>query len=233
MKAWGLQVRQVFGPDWIDSEKYTISVVAAPGTTREQFLAMLRNLLTDRFRMTLHPETRDSEAWELVVAKSGPKLKDASLAANAATRYMPQVLNFTSLPVDRDGFLQMGNMKGQAERWANGNVFETFQSVTMADLAERLALRMGVTVGPNRFASALVVDRTGLTGEYDFTLEYSLKSAPMPRFNSDVGSGDAADPDGPDFFDALEKQDGLRLQKAKAPEEVVVIDRVERVPTEN
>jgi uncharacterized protein (TIGR03435 family) len=68
------------------------------------------------------------------------------------------------------------------------------------------------------------VDHSGLTGVYDAKLMFSGGSSASP--------GDASEP-APDIFSALEKQLGLKLQKTKAPLDVIVIDKIDRTPTEN
>jgi uncharacterized protein (TIGR03435 family) len=114
--------------------------------------------------------------------------------------------------------------------------------VTTKDIARMLGQWIG---------SAHVVDKTGLPGEYDFKIEYSsvgltglpgpgpaemvgLPGPPAPGgANSVAGpTGDASDP-APDIFTAVERQLGLKLTKGKAPLDVIVIDHIEKVPTEN
>ena len=81
----------------------------------------------------------------------------------------------------------------------------TAGALPMNEFARFLALNTG----------RLVVDRTGLTGVWDFDLKYSLPNAPTP------------DPDRPSIFTALQEQLGLRLDATTGPVEVLVIDRVE------
>jgi uncharacterized protein (TIGR03435 family) len=86
--------------------------------------------------------------------------------------------------------------------------------VSMAALAETLA----------RIVEHPVVDRTGLQGAYKLKLEYTTDNA-----KSDGPDGAA----GPSIYTALQEQLGLKLQTQKLPVEIIVVDRVERVPTEN
>jgi uncharacterized protein (TIGR03435 family) len=89
----------------------------------------------------------------------------------------------------------------------------TAQSASMAKLADYLASTLG---GP-------VVDMTGLTGVYDFKLEW------VP----DESKSTAGGPSGPSIFTALQEQLGLRVRARKVPLEILVVDHVEREPTEN
>jgi uncharacterized protein (TIGR03435 family) len=81
-RAYGLIYyrEQISGPGWIDTERYDIAVKIAPGTTEELFQLMLQNLLAERFNLRLHHDTKVLSAYELVVAKNGPKLKKSAQA---------------------------------------------------------------------------------------------------------------------------------------------------------
>ncbi len=80
-----------------------------------------------------------------------------------------------------------------------------------------------------------VLDKTGLTGKYDFSLEYSidLKMMPLPPGMLPVTPNDDASEPRPRLADAVQRQLGLRLLSGKAQLDVIVIDKIDRVPTEN
>jgi uncharacterized protein (TIGR03435 family) len=93
---------------------------------------------------------------------------------------------------------------------------------------------VGTVGGANRWAPGRIVDKTGLSGKYDFNLEYAGDPsiggalAPAPALDAvDVGRG------GPDIFTALETQLGLKLERTKALLEVLVVDHVDKTPTDN
>ncbi len=71
--------------------------------------------------------------------------------------------------------------------------------------------------------SSHVVDHTGLTGAYDVKL----------AFGAGASRGDDANDPAPDIFNAFEKQLGLKFQKTKAPLDVIVVDRIDKTPTDN
>jgi uncharacterized protein (TIGR03435 family) len=77
--------------------------------------------------------------------------------------------------------------------------------------------------GPARAAGRPVVDKTGLEGRFGWTVSYTPFSA----------GGDAANPDAPDLFTAVEQQLGLKLEPKREPLPILVIDSAERIPTEN
>jgi len=76
--AYGVQTDQISGPSWLPDNLYQIVATVPTGATREQVNVMLQNLLADRFKMVIHREKRSFQTWDLVIAKNGPKLKEAA-----------------------------------------------------------------------------------------------------------------------------------------------------------
>ena len=89
MVAYRVDENQISGPGWLDSQRYAIAAKVPAGLTREQVLMMLQDLLAERFHLTIHHERKDFQAYELVVAKGGPKLKPAVEADSAASPATP------------------------------------------------------------------------------------------------------------------------------------------------
>ena len=123
--------------------------------------------------------------------------------------------NFPVLPEDTAVETRLNWVKKE-------NIHSTFRSYPfprlVGDLQGILTTMISVSDDPTRTFAARVIDKTGLTGRYDFTLEYA-------------GLND--DANGPGIATALEKQLGLKLEKIKAPLDVIVIDRMEKTPIEN
>ncbi len=212
MRAYGIQYDQLKGPAWMDTTQFDVEANVPPGTTAEQFRKMLQNLLAERFRIQVHHETRVVAGYELTVAKNGPKLKPAA-DGSGTDDFVPG----SGFPrMDRDNFpiLPPGRPNGACGRLPQGS-YCTFRMVTMGMLVQRLSLPM--------FGDRRVVDKTGLTGPWDFTLYYN----PM----SDTPS--SPDNNTPSIEQALEEQLGLKLAPSKAPMDVLVIDHAEKTPTEN
>jgi uncharacterized protein (TIGR03435 family) len=138
---------------------------------------MLLPLLQDRFRMKAHLEKREIPVYDLILAKGGPKLKEATPDEAAK-----------------------GYMRGQ-----DGKI----DSVSMP-VSAMLAML-------NNEAGRPVVDKTGLSGKYDFVLEY----VPVSKAATDETGG-------PSIFTAVEEQLGLKLEPAKEPMDVLVIDSIEQ-----
>jgi uncharacterized protein (TIGR03435 family) len=77
MTAYDVKTFQVQGPTWLDSARFEINATMSPDTTTEQFHAMLRNLLAERFRLSIHRDTKELPMYSLTVARNGPKLKES------------------------------------------------------------------------------------------------------------------------------------------------------------
>ena len=204
-RAEGIQrFDQLVGaPSWMGVDRFDIvakagSSLAAQEPMAARLPAMLRALLRERFRLRAHAETRSMPAFALRVARRD--------------RRLGQQLRESTSDCSASGRAQAG--QSDSDTWcgirATGGVI-TGRSVSSAQLAGNLSGYPTI----DRF----VADRTGLTGRYDFRLEYS------PAV---VGGGDAAANPGPSLFTALTEQLGLRLQPEKAVLPVLVIDHVER-----
>lgn len=87
--AYGLQMDQVSGPAWLDQNEYDIDTKTTGGGTKEQMGLMLRSLLAERFHLTQHSEMREMRVYELIVEKSGSKIRpvDGGEPASAATGF--------------------------------------------------------------------------------------------------------------------------------------------------
>ena len=79
--AYGMKEYQVEGPDWMDTERFVLDATMPPETARSQRLSMLKNLLVDRFNLTVHRDTKELPMYSLAVAKNGPMVKESSDAA--------------------------------------------------------------------------------------------------------------------------------------------------------
>jgi uncharacterized protein (TIGR03435 family) len=181
----------VGGPSWIAADRFdVIGKVAAPGALPSALPTLLQSLLRDRFRLEVHADTRSMPAFALRVARPDGRLG----------------------PELRESTIQCA--ADDAERWcgirAIGGVI-TGRAVAAPQLAGNLAGYPSV----DRY----VADRTGLTGRYDFRLEYS------PAF---LQPGDAIANSGPSLFTALTEQLGLTLQPETLTLPVLVIDRIEK-----
>jgi uncharacterized protein (TIGR03435 family) len=232
MDAFGVPPDQISASDSVMGQdaRFDIAANLPAGATKEQAREMLLNLLKERLHLTYHNEKRDFDLYTLTVAKGGPRLKDAA-PANSPLPEAPQPGTFalaTAAPVDRDGFPQLpAGRPGFQGRTQNGVTRSTFRMSPIQQLSTMLQAHLR----PSR-----VVDKTGLTGLYDFNLEFSTVGLPGPMGRSltapPLAEGDQVDP-APSLFTAVEKQLGLRLEKSKTALDVIVVDHMDRQPTEN
>ncbi len=221
--AYQVKRYQVAGPDWLradeESYRYEIAVKVPAGATKEQIPGMRRNFLKDRFGMSAHTELRQFAADELIVAKGGAKFKLTTLDPNAPPPAGPPKIGPDGLPqFERPG------MASIARPGPNGVIsYWIARSTPVSSLAAFLTNQLGHPV----------VDKTGMTGNYDFVLEYRPDMAGRPISPALVAQGDNVAEPGTDIDTALEQQLGLKLVKGKAPLEFVVVDHIEKTPTGN
>ncbi len=100
-EAYHLQLNQVLGPGWLDKNEYDIDAKAAGAGTREQMALMLRSLVAERFKLTKHSEMRDLRVYELVIGKSGSKIRPMSdgetATASAGFHFHGELRQFADL----------------------------------------------------------------------------------------------------------------------------------------
>jgi uncharacterized protein (TIGR03435 family) len=194
--AYGVNDEQILAaPAWLSSEHYDIEAEVDEKDagwlhklSPEQQMLLLKPLLEDRFKLQVHRETKLLPTYELVIARNGPKVKQAS----PGDTYR----NGIKSPDGTTGAGRLSLTMGQSDQ-------AIFQGLPTARLAEFLSKQLG----------SHVVDKTGLAGNYDFTLRWAPEEHPEA---------------GPSIFTAVQEQLGLRLESAKRPVECLVIDHVER-----
>lgn len=191
----------VGGPAWTDSDRYDI-LAKTPGTVRPNLneqMAMLRKLLTDRFKLTFHRGSKELPIYALTVAKTGAKLKESAASQDASPEGPPPLV-FVISP-------QLVRLPGH-----NASMSE------LASVMQRAAL------------DRPVVDKTGISGRYDFDLEWTPDES---QFGGVLGRPASSDDSGkPGLFAAIQQQLGLRLEATRGMVALLVIDHVER-PSEN
>jgi uncharacterized protein (TIGR03435 family) len=233
MRAYDVKYHQLAGPGSRSEELFDITARVAEGTTQDQFRRMLQNLLADRFKLTFHREMREMQTYQLVVAKNGPKIKESG-EDNARNASAPPVRMSNATAdggvdpgIDKDGFPILP--PGHAGMIViNGRVRMQGIGESMDQLAGWLANQLDVQV----------IDSTGLKGKYDFSLYWaadSIRGGLSAVAGSDAGTPLTAARGGssPTLFDAIQSQLGLKLEQKKGPVEIIVVDRVEKMPTGN
>ena len=218
--AYDVKDYQIIGPDWAATEHYDIVAKRPAGDSGESALrGMVASLLADRFKLVMHRETRDLQAYALVVGKGGLKIKELPPDADVPDTHTVDVTaaggggGGTVLNFGNGSSISYGLNKLEAKK------------VNFASLVDSIS----------KLVSRPVVDMTDLKGRYDFTLEYSVDELrTMVRgFGGDASripdmGGDPA----VSVFTSLEGL-GLKLEARKAPVQVIVIDSVQKIPTAN
>jgi uncharacterized protein (TIGR03435 family) len=221
--AYGLEdgVNQIvglnrFGFAWNDF--YHVVATVPRGTTKDQVGPMLQNLLAERFHLVAHRETRKLKVYELVVGESPLKMKrggTTAAPANARRGY---------ITLDKDGFPQLGPGCSGMAGGGIGNSGGTRIGARNVDLA-------GFIGELEDWLARPVLNRTGLTGKYDFTFEYSREGLAGPE-----GGGGLTRPTDDGVLRLVRdvrEQLGLILRENSAPVDVVVIDHIDEMPTED
>jgi uncharacterized protein (TIGR03435 family) len=227
-QLWQLSDEMIIGaPKWLSDVKVTITAKApstavvagenGPPIDIDTLIAMLQNLIVERFKLQTHMEERPINAYTLLAGK--PKMK----------------------PADPNGRIHCVEGPAADQRDVRdsrpilGRLLNC-QNMTMERFAGML---QGLASG---YIRAPVLDATGLTGAWDFTLSFSTigqlrGGAARPGDGAAppaAPSGEASDPNGAlSLPDAISKQLGLRLEQTKRPVKVLVIDHVEQTPIEN
>jgi uncharacterized protein (TIGR03435 family) len=222
-KVWGNEVQNrefSRSAKWADTDLYTIDARAPTlNPTRDQMRLMVQALLAERFQLKAHFESREVPVYELRLAnpgKAGPKLiphADAPPCDKLDASPVPDVPGFHFACHTFSPYIDTGT-----------KFFVGSRDVGMDVLAGTLSEILG---GPLAFGRP-IIDKTGLTGTFDFTLEWAHERRTPPGFDSPGPS----DPIGPTALEALHDQLGLKLESTKASIPILVIDKVER-PSEN
>lgn len=197
------QDRLVGGPAWLVSDRFDI-LATIPEGAGSQWQQMLQAMLADRFHLAVHRETRDAPMFALVLVRHdrrlGPRLRKASTDCTA--------LRAAGMPIPTPAAGEEPICSSQVDDGIRG------RGQRIATLARMLT----------PFTGREVVDRTALSGEYDFDLK-------LPEENSGRRPGapglPAADAAAGGILTVIQDELGLKLESIRAPAEFVVVDRVE------
>lgn len=176
--AYGVRDFQFVGPGWLSSIRVDIEAKPPAGYKHDQLPMLLRSLLADRFKLTVHHGAKQTSAYALLTVKGAQKFHEAAGPRGFFT-VRPGLISGTRV--------YMGEFAG-----------------ALAGMLERP-----------------VVDKTGLTAVYDLKLEWTPGLA-----------AEASEP-GLSLFTALREQLGLSLRTQKVRVDVVIVDHVEKAPTDN
>ncbi len=205
-------------PRWVREDNFVIQARAVDNPTRDQMRLMMQSLLAERFKLALHFESQEETVLAVTLSepgKTGPALRphsegpacDSGIPVAGSSKGVATPFPF------KCGFLDLIDLPNQQRRLGARNV-------SMGKIAHGIAVA--------EWQGHKVVDETGLSGQYDFKIEWAPAPAGAAPFSEDYPS----DSGGPTFQRALNEQLGLKLIKRQAAVQVLIIDHVEK-PSEN
>ena len=205
------------GPKWIGTDRFDVTAKAAgdpapgPNGPPPTMFLMLQSMLEERFKLKVHYEIRDTPIFQLVLLRPDGKLGaqvHPSAVDCAALMASMRAAGGPPAPPPPGQRLQCG------ARMFPGNL--SAGAMTMAQIVNGLARTPGI----NR----QVVDKTGLTGVFDFDLTYTPDQMPQGERPPDAPPLPPIDPNAPSLFTAIQEQWGMKLEATKAPVNMLIID---------
>jgi len=206
--AYRVSRDQVSGPGWMTELHFDIQAKLPDDAPAGSAYEMLQSLLGERFKLRFHRENRDLAGFALVVAKDGPKLTPAGIdtpspAAVAMDKADSEKMQMQALKNAKASMDTMSKMDGAGTSTTRWNR----RSVSLSDFADQLS----------RFMHRPVVDLTSVEGKYDLMLEIVQNVGDSPEYAASQ---------------AVTKL-GLKLEQRKVPTAMLIVDSVEKTPTEN
>jgi uncharacterized protein (TIGR03435 family) len=199
--------RIIGGPDWVTSDRWEVSAKADTAVAPAEMPRLVQRVLADRFALKVHSETRVLPIYNLVLARSdgrlGPQMKPAEFDCEP---FFSRERRTQDSPIDAGTGVP---------RCATS--FRTGPGVMTARYNGTPASRLAVFLSTE--VDRLIVDKTGLSGSYDIELTYQNDRMLLPG---------AQRREAPALFTAVQEQLGLKLEPARGPVEVLVIDSVSR-----
>ena len=245
VRAYQVQPYQVLGgPSWLISDRFDVTAKAEDNATPQQLNAMLQSLLADRFRLKIHRETRQSDVYRLVKARTdgklGDSLKPAAVDCGARGRGpAPGPGRAAGGAAPGSGPVAGGPPSGRVGGPLPGPGGPAGGCMMMIGPGRFEMGGQSLSTFANSLASQLgrpVLDETGLAGAYDLKLSYmpDVGGRGLPPGAPPPGAPELPpiDPNAPSLPTALQEQLGLKLEPAKGPVEMIVIDSIEQ-PTED
>jgi uncharacterized protein (TIGR03435 family) len=258
--AYNVKTHQVSGPDWMRQQRFDITAKMPDGVTSDDIPEMLRALLEERFHLKVHHEMRDNPIYGLVVTKGGPKFKEASADSEPEPDPAETAASITLPGLGGQVRINPSQLGGFGARGGTGTISIGGDGMSMKMSMGQSGMHMDINrAAMPAFAEFLtsmvdrpVVDMTELRGRYQFVLDLppealisvlaarggragiAIPANPFGggRGQAGVAPTDASDPSSGAIHTAL-AQLGLKLEPRKAPTDFVVVDHVDKVPTEN
>jgi uncharacterized protein (TIGR03435 family) len=248
--AYKLRLYEISGPDWMLSDRFDIAARLPDGATKDDVPDMLRTLLEERFGLAAHHEQQEQPVLALLVGKNGPKLQPATVTPDPIDEAAPLKPGESRLDTPTGPVILKKNADGSTtyNMGKRGSFTLKFdgESLTMHMEASSISMA-GFAVMINSLGGGdgrQVVDLTGLTGNYQAAVDFSLTdlmsslrdqgiAIPTGPQGGGPGGGGASDPGGAATVSAALEKLGLKLERSKATVDRLVVDHVVKSPTEN
>jgi uncharacterized protein (TIGR03435 family) len=247
--AFRIKPNQISGPEWMKTERFDILAIMPERATQDQVPEMMQALLAERFQLKVHRESHEDSAYALLVAKGGHKLKESPPDPEAPAGdspsdgiKLPNGLGQVKIDRGGGGATVVSPQRGttRMSMTPDGQMRMEASKVTMEAFAQMLT----------QFVDRPVIDMTELKGNFQVALDISRDSLigrakaaglniPLPAGRggqgapgAPAGSVEASDPSSSSIFTSVQ-QLGLRLEPRKMQLEHIVVDHLEKTPTEN
>jgi uncharacterized protein (TIGR03435 family) len=246
--AYGAQTYQISGPDWLPTDRFDIVATLPAGTNKDNAPAMMQALLRDRFHLEAHRATLDDQpVLAIVTGKNGMKLKATTAAAQPLDLTQPLKPGQVMVESPAGPILLTRNLDGSStyNMGERGEFNLKFDQTTLSMQMTSNAMTMkGVAVMINVLGGGEgreVVDMTQLPGTYEASLEFALTDLQGSLHDDGIdlpppppGYGGApSDPENGATLAASMSRLGLRLDKTRASVDRLVVDKIDKEPTEN
>ena len=224
-RAYQVPVSQVIVPDWLSSTPFDLDAKLPEGSAPAQVAEMLQALLTDRFSLKEHREQKETPMYALVLGKPPLRLKDSARDPDASPR-IEALVNVTvataaagtSVDLGHGSSYTMGGGKFKGQRFTAEMLASTFE----------------------RYCDRPVVNMTGLTGVYDFSIDLTPEELQVLGIRAALYAGVSLPPQVMSLLDTggnpligAVGQLGLKLAARKGPVDVLIVDSARRMPLEN
>ena len=221
--AYRTKIYLIAGPEWMATERYDVNAKLPAGVSQEKFPEMLQSLLVERFGLKVHREKKDTPVYALVMGKPPLRLKPIVEDPNAPP---PKAVEITGT----------GSAAGVSVNMGNGSTY----SLTGGKFSATKIDAPTIAAVLERFTDRPVVDLTSLKGKYDFEFPVNPEEMQTMMIRAAVAAGVQLPPQalrlldgGGNPIEAGAEQLGLKIEGRRMPIEYVVVDQVQKTPTDN
>jgi len=221
--AYRVKVYQIVAPDWVSTERYDINAKLPSGVSPEKLPEMTEALLKDRFGLRMHREKKEMPVYALILGKPPLKLTEVVVDKNAPAPAAVEVSG-------------TGGANGLSVNMGNGSSYSLAGGKFTAKKINA-ATAVGVL---ERFTDRPMMDLTELKGYYDFEFTVTPEELQTMMIRAAISAGVQLPPQalrlldsgGNPIVDAVE-QVGLKIESRRMPVEMIVIDQIQKTPTDN